>query len=251
MTDVRQSSGGAFPDLVIERFVLGELPPAQMEAVARHLVVDVQLADRINHLRAANESGHLSGLAPGVKQRLDASRKARWIAIRRLVPLTAAIAVIVAAILPSLNGPSTDRIKGLDTSLVIFRQTAIGSEQLHDGDMARAGDLVRIGYRINATGFGVIVSVDGRGQVTLHHPGHGPGAAALEQGELVLLNQSYELDDAPDRERFFMITASRPFAVDGIVAEVTRQAAGRDVTVLRLPDDIEQSTFLLQKDSRP
>lgn len=57
---------------------------------------------------------------------------------------------------------------------------------------------------------GVIVSIDGRGQVTLHFPADAGAPTALESGRAVPLSHSYELDDAPLFERFMFVTAEAP-----------------------------------------
>ena len=89
----------------------------------------------------------------------------------RGLTLAIALATAVAAILavtPHLPSP-TDRIKGsaIDRpALAVYRRTPAGSERLADGDVARAGDLLRVGYQPAGRDYGVILSIDGRGAVT-------------------------------------------------------------------------------------
>jgi len=81
--------------------------------------------------------------------------------------------VLAVLVGPPLLGPGDgpgDRVKGLEPTLLLFRKTPEGSEPLKDGAAARAGDLIRIGYRAAGQRWGVIVSVDGRGVVTRHLP---------------------------------------------------------------------------------
>ncbi len=145
------------------------------------------------------------------------------------------------------------RLKGLRPALTLFRKTSEGSETLADGDAARAGDLIRIGYRSLGRRYGVIVSLDGRGGLSRHLPQSGAAAAPLQARGVVLLGHAYQLDDAPAWERFFFVTANAPFAV-GTVEEAARKAAsGRTVAGqapadLPLPSALEQSTFLLTKE---
>jgi hypothetical protein len=150
-----------------------------------------------------------------------------------------------------------ERIKGLRPALSLFRKTAAGSEALADGDRARQGDVIRVGYRASGRRYGVIVSLDGRGAVTRHLPEQGRLAAALEGGEVVLLAHAYELDDAPAWERFYFVTADEPFEVEAVEDAARRArvehaaAVAQAPEALRLPKPLEQASFLLTKETRP
>jgi hypothetical protein len=97
--------------------------------------------------------------------------------------------------------------------LSIYRRTAAGSERLADGDLVHAGDLLRVGYVSGGRPFGLILSIDGRGAVTMHLPPAGDRAVALQPGSNILLDAAYELDDAPRIERFYFVTGNDAFAV--------------------------------------
>ena len=114
--------------------------------------------------------------------------------------------------------PSEDgiRLKGLEPHLAIFRKTDKGSEPLHPGEKARPGQLLRIGYQAAGFPYGAILSVDGNGNVTLHWPASGELSGRLESGE-ALLPSSFELDAAPDYERFYFVVSKRPFALDPLL----------------------------------
>jgi hypothetical protein len=97
----------------------------------------------------------------------------------------------------------------------------------------------------------VIVSIDGRGVLTRHLPAHGGQAVPLDPGPATL-PESYELDDAPAFERFYLVTADAPFPVETVVEAVMRrharpEGAGGDGR-LDLPPSLEQSTFVLRKE---
>lgn len=127
---------------------------------------------------------------------------------------------------PTATPEPGERIKGMRPALALFRKSERGSEALADGDVARAGDLVRVGYRAAGRAYGVILSIDGRGAVTLHLPAGGGRAAALHPGDTVLLGHSYELDDAP---------------------RAAAKRSGAPPQALALPPSLDQSTFLLLK----
>jgi anti-sigma factor RsiW len=125
------------------------------------------------------------------------------------------------------------RIKGLEPRLTIFRKTKDGAEPLRPGEKARSGEFLRIGYHAAGFGYGAIVSVDGNGNVTRHWPADGDRAARLERGEALLPN-AFELDAAPDFERFYLVVSKRPFRLDPLLESLHRD--GSTTTPLKQPD---------------
>jgi hypothetical protein len=150
--------------------------------------------------------------------------------------------------------PTGERIKGLRPSLTMFRQTPQGSEALADGVVAREGDIVRLAYQAAGRSYGVILSIDGRGSVTVHLPATGREAARLRPGDKVLLDHAYELDDAPRWECFYFVTAQEPFDAQPVIEAAKREGALRRASppaMLALSPGLEQSMFVLQKEPRP
>jgi hypothetical protein len=203
-----------------------------------------------------------------VRARLPAtaSPAARW-----RVPLAFAAAAVVVLLFPrewivtafrmvaeraGRTTPNDERIKGLQPALAIHRRTAAGSEKLADGSVARAGDLLRVGYAGAGQGYGVILSIDGRGAVTLHLPPAGERAAPLVRGGITLLDQAYELDEAPGWERFYFVTSDTPFDVAPIMAAARRASGGADGSrpppaTLAITPGLSQSAFSIQKEVKP
>ena len=129
-----------------------------------------------------------------------------------------------------------------------------GSETLADGAVARQGDVIRVGYRAAGRAYGVILSIDGRGHVTMHLPTGGDRAMALGREPTVLLDQAYELDDAPRWERFYFITGEAPFPIAPIVASASapsQRPAATPYPHCPSPQAFEQSVVSLQKVSTP
>jgi hypothetical protein len=260
----RPSSG--LPDLLLERYRLGELPPHEAERV-RALVADNEaLRSRLRDLDGSDAMMHESDapgrLARDVVRRVGAgpvrARTAPWHVARWALPAAVAAGLAIAAL-----GPTSDprggtpvesdgeRVKG-SSALVVYRSTGAGSETLADNETVRAGDVIRVAYRATAPEYGAIISVDGRGLATLHLPQSGPQAAALEPGHTVLLDRAFELDDAPLFERFYLVTGPVPFEVAPVVDAVRRAAAAAGGSgPLDLPDGFSHTTFSLLKDTRP
>lgn len=144
------------------------------------------------------------------------------------------------------------RIKGLRPHLRLHRRGPAGIiEELRDGDVARAGDLVQMSYVAAGNRNGVVVSLDGRGQVTLHHPARPDGPATLEARGEHALDHAYELDDAQAYERFVLVTSGdeplSPAAVLAAARDLALQGPAARHSPLPLPPRWRQSSILLHK----
>jgi hypothetical protein len=256
------------PDILLERYRLNELPNDEADRLAALLAHDSRLRERLAALAASDEELRGSGvpdrLEAGARRQLAGKIEPRRRAWYWAVPVLATIALVaisVARMSTPSNGGSAgrsaegpDRIKGLEPALALYRRTAEGSETLADGAVARQGDLIRIGYRPAGHSYGAIVSIDGAGNVTMHLPPTGARAAALKHQPTVLLDQAYELDDAPGWERFYFVAGDAPFDVATVMQAARDAATDRSGTPpggLSLPRGLAQSHFTLQKESRP
>lgn len=246
----------------LERLAREELPAARAEALRQELGaagVEAQLAQ----LRHADEEilrAHPPArVAAQIRARARQARAARtrwaWV----LAP--AAALLLGLAVWPSTSTEDpgapdslvedTTRIKGEAARLHIFRRTGAGVERLGPKAPTAAGDQLQLRYQSSGARFGVIVSVDGRGVVTPHLPLEGDSAAPLSAGEFDL-PQSYELDDAPGFERFFLITSDAPFSRAAALGAVERlvKTSGASSAPLVLPAGLSQFSLLLVKRPR-
>jgi len=256
------------PDITLERYRLNELPPDEASRLASQLDADADLRLRLAALEASDQQIRVelpaAMLAQGVRNRLRGQDQATtspaltW--MRWALPVGAAVILTFVIVRPLALEPlvadpiatvGDERVKGLDGALAIYRHTGDGSELLADGDRARTGDLLRIGYKVTTPGYGVIVSVDGRGLVTRHLPAEGKRAVALANGDTVLLDSSYELDDAPKWERFYLVTSRSAFNIEPVLTALRRATPLDGSPALTLGPDLGHVTFVLQKDSRP
>ncbi|MCK7516170.1 MAG: hypothetical protein MZV70_77460 [Desulfobacterales bacterium] len=78
---------------------------------------------------------------------------------------------------------------------------------------------------------GMILSIDGRGTVTMHLPEAGGGGDKLPLNRQVLLNKSYELDDSPSFERFIMILSEDPINTVEVMEKAKKLANSRESAV--------------------
>lgn len=230
--------------LDLERAALGELDDARLSPAERA---------EVEGLRRENEQfllDHPAGPAVAEIQRraerssARAPLRAAWIA----GPALAAAFALLLFLRPSVPELELTRSKG-SAQLLIHRATTLGVEKLSSGQAARAGDRLQLGYGSGATGYGVIASLDGNGVLNIHFPQEGATQAGALNPKGEELPFSYELDDAPRLERFFLVTADAPFAVS-LVREAVGRLADPERDPLTLPSGYVQAALLLRKVDR-
>src|SRR5262245_33725447 len=234
------------PDLLLERYHLQELPAPAAQALEREIAGSPAARARLDAMEQSDEDIRARYPPARLVRRAARGRQSRrgWV----LAGALASAVVVMLAVMPDLP-TGGDRFKGLaGPSLAVYRRTADGSERLASGDIVHAGDLLRVGYTPAGRAYGVILSIDGAGAVTLHLPPSGEDAAALGTAEINLLDSAYELDAAPRIERFYFVTGARPFKVAPVLT-AARRASGVPET-LPLPAGLEQVTFAVQKEVR-
>lgn len=251
-------------DWKLERFALGELPADELEALREGASTDPDLEARVEALEASNaeilDRYRSAPMARAIEHRLAEHRKRatgrRLRGLAALAPIVAA-AVIAIVVLPTGErtgapavappiGPQRPEViipKGpLDAKLLVFRKANGESVRLRDGDPARAGDVLQLRYKPAGNRFGVILSVDGRGQVTEHFSGELARAGGP-------LDHAYELDDAPRFERFFLVASPDPIDMGRLLDAAEDLAGSSGVTTQPLPlgGAHEQTSVLIQK----
>jgi hypothetical protein len=278
------------PDIVLERYRLNELPPADAARMAGEISGDARLRERLEaldrsdheldvhldrlrtrlaaqvHVGPAEAGPHTALVGSAFRRTYSAKAPDRARVMAWPIPAAVAIGVVLSAVIwqtrapfvvPAPSETGTDRIKGTAASgrpaLAVYRRTTDGSEQLADGTVAHAGDLIRVGYRSAGHSYGVIVSIDGAGAVTMHLPPTGTGAAPLKSDPTVLLDQAYELDDAPRWERFYFVAGDAAFDAAPVLQAARAAASAHSQQPppdLPLPRGLDQAGFTLQKESR-
>jgi hypothetical protein len=255
------------PDWKVERIALGELPPEELESARAQLQSESDGAERLARIAASNEkvleAFPASGVASQIQRRWAKAPRSRaglarpslrWVPLVVGMPAMAALALFVMErpSIPAVEEQEVVRIKGLAPVLELYRKRGAQSEALRPGAVAHAGDVLQVRYQRAGRAFGLIVSVDGAGSVTQHLPHDGARSVSLHGSGAVALEDAYELDDAPGFERFFFITASSGFDAAKVL-EAARALAHDPVRArtapLELPQGLEQTSFLVEKDT--
>lgn len=183
------------PELMLERLRLGELTPDQARLVRERLAAEPGGLARL----AALEAAEVDDAATVQRRPLRAQESPRWLLLG--APLLVAI-VAVVLLVRTPREETWLRAKGdVKPALVLYRQTPTGYDVLVDGARVAPGDVLQLAYVAAGREIGALVSLDGRGATTVHLP-----VGPLKQGGEVRLPQGYALDDAPDFERFVLMT---------------------------------------------
>ena len=257
------------PDLYIEQLVLDELPEEKMQTVLNSR----EVANRVDEIKRSNREILFmyspETMAEYIRERMEESEPAEDVTrrsaarnISRWMPLLAAavLAVMVFTFGPTRfqrsgadagSAAELTRIKGAQPTIHIYRQIREGSEKLENGAEAYQNDVLQIGYMPAGKRFGAIISIDGRGQVTLHYPEHINESTELEADGEILLPFAYQLDDAPGFERFYFISSDSDFSLSSIILSAESIAASREglsLDRLPLPESFSQDSLVLMKE---
>ncbi|MEM7153130.1 MAG: hypothetical protein AAF799_09815 [Myxococcota bacterium] len=277
------------PDLWVEKLALGELPEAEAEALRARLEADGD--ERLVAIEHSNEAilreHPPAEVAAEIERRLrrleteaEAPRRPMfWV----WAPVAAVACVGVIWLVrgagssdeglaskpdseliargdprPTVDsagaaadaGPETIYLKG-DPQLIVDRIEAGRLVRMDAEHAVASGDRLQLAYLANGAATGVIVSIDGAGVATLHFPETETAAATLRHGGSIPLRTSYELDDAPDYERFFFVTADESAKLSAArVMDAARALAGSPTAQqgsLELPAAWRQQSLTLRK----
>ena len=252
------------PDRLIEKVHLGEATEAERARVLADPAARARL-EALPALDAAFLAAHPAD--PMVRQIEDRARIASAkddVARRRaaiggaiLMPLVAVgLALVMIGTRPEMipgTGPEPTTAKGpLTAKLRIYRVREKGPERMVPGTVLRERDQLQVGIVPGNAKSAVVVSIDGRGGVTLHFPPDAAGSTELLQGQETLAPNGYELDDAPEYERFFLVADDEPVPVDTVLAaaEALVKQGDPKTQTLSLPPGLGQSAFLVRKEPR-
>ncbi|MEO1482013.1 MAG: hypothetical protein AAFU77_07885 [Myxococcota bacterium] len=234
------------PPLLLEKYAKGELSETKRAEVAARIADDPAAAAMLEGLEAS-DAAILAEIPPGrFKADLDAKRRGQsrarglWVGLPAVAAAAIAVAVIPDAP-PELGPAEVTRTKGAERVLRVYRDDGA----LLDGAKVKEGDRLQPAVQVDTAVYGVMVAIDGRGALTLLEPKAG-GAAShfLPSKEPVPLAESYELDDAPDFERFFLVTSPAPFDSAVVIDATARWSPGRP---LELPKGFDLHSIELRK----
>lgn len=229
------------PDIILEQYFLGELPSEKMIEIRSLLDSDDSLRKRIKLIEKSNNEflktypfsktfiqGSLS----------DKGRKSKNSRFRKIFIFpSAALALAACTLLFFKISPLFDPIdnsviiKGNAENLFLYRKNGNQADVLKNGDSAKKNDILQIAYQIPKDRYCIIFSIDGNSSVTLHYSSSDKSAPEDSAPGKIFVPESYQLDDAPFFERFFMITSDKKIHGDDILSRAEKFALDRDKVV--------------------
>jgi hypothetical protein len=255
-------------DLLLERYALGEVSPDERQTIEAELKRSPETCARLDAIEDSNQEilarYPVAKIVDDIRTRAGPPRSVWAPRLVVAVPALAMAAGLFVALMPAEEPTavlSSDveitRAKGLRPTLFVHRQTNGGSEKLGDGAAAAAHDLLQLSYVAAGRDRGAILSIDGRGTVTLHHPAKPDGDTTLLPAGEAALPHAYELDDAPTFERFFFVTApiDTRSSLDAAAIVEAAERLARDLdraraAPLALPNGYEQTSVWVAKSER-
>ncbi|MCR5614367.1 hypothetical protein [Treponema sp.] len=246
------------PQLLLEQILLGEKKAEDYYKKYGREELDKALAELKNSNEEILAQYPVSQMQKEfIKKTLVVKKTSNFNIVRLSYAAAAALVLclsvpLVINTLNSKNDTATTRLKGRNASehqLHLYKQVSDGAVLLKDGSEASERDVIQITYIPGYKNYGVIFSVDGKGNVTRHFPENSWKAEKLEKtGSEVPLEFSYKLDDAPKYECFIFVASKKPFDmrsienIDKKVYSVEYLKQGK-----YLPAECDGSIFVLNK----
>jgi hypothetical protein len=213
------------PQPLLEQWLLGVLPPAQVTRVEENLRAAGLEPTLVRAELEADNAAILEALPfAKVEARLEGARgnQQRW---RPGLPalglaLGAAAAVILLLGLPAgdpgAKKPASGlagvedgtRLKG-GSRLLLYRVDGQSSELLTNGSQVAAGEAIQVLFQLEEPGCVAILSVDAKGAVSRHFPTDNRGCTEVSDLGPQSAPRGFVLDATPGFERFFLVRADR------------------------------------------
>ncbi|MBN2737277.1 MAG: hypothetical protein JXR70_09875 [Spirochaetales bacterium] len=262
--------------LKLEQHVLGELPAKESRDIELKIGSDKSLAREYEDILASNkailEAYPIESMVRAIEDRLDRERVidknslAFGRIVKKSVPFVGALAVAAMGLFvigpvyfskaPVLNHDNqVVYAKGAESRLLLYLKEDGETRLVSDGEKLKQGDRLRMAYFSGEAPYGVLLSIDGRGAVTLHFPDNANQLPLITTGEESLLDFSYELDDAPFFEKFYFITSANSFNA-GLVVSRAEDVLGKIKQGglpgnLHLGKEFNEYSVLIQKEGQP
>lgn len=239
----------SLPDWLVERAALDE---AARHRARLDAADPAALSERITALAAQN-AAELAAYPAGpavaqIEARITAARRRRqvWMlgALTTAAVMGLALLVVRPASPSTTDEPEVTRAKGA-ARVMAFRLAGDHVEKLDADALAKPGDIIQLRYSAGGQHFGMIASIDGAGAVTLHFPAD-EGASTELAAKTVALPNAYELDAAPDFERFFFITSDEAIDVAATL-DALRDLARQDDAATAKLEGLRHTSLRLRK----
>lgn len=227
-------------DLLLEQYNLGELSREEKLFIDKKIESDPDLQLRLADIKRSDFeflNQYPAGVILNRNDRQDRrNQKTQKRNTFSIISGICAAALLVAIAFPMiwnhsrLTNTNGDRAKGMgllqavETDLSVYLKTGQDST-VYEGIPLQEGNTIQLAYTVPGVRYGVIYSVDGRSNVTLHYPYSMNGNTQLIADKQTALEEAYVLDDAPDYEMFFFVVSKTPLDTESIIRNAESVAA--------------------------
>ena len=267
----------SYSNIKLEQYVLNELSADEARTLERAAQKDETLKKRIEEIRISNTEIHAlvdeSEALREVQYRIKNNeirreqeknnqkqhKNSTWTRLAYVMPVFAIVAVSTFMIKenPSVTSSSpfevTEdgvRFKGLEPHINIYQQTESGAKLVNHNAVLHEGDSLQLSYIAAGQNFGAIFSIDGRNVVTQHFPLDDQASVKLHNSGELMMERSYQLDDAPKYEHFFFVTSNSPFDLQEVINLAKNETADKQEnteSINGLPKHINQFVITIKK----
>lgn len=260
-------------DILLEKYLLNELPPKEKIRVDNQLKKDSELQKRLENIEKSNKdilenysaeiiAANILNIAK-LREKKDSKRKnsqtkhIKNLFLTALITTTAAITFFVFLPLENTitnisnnNLIENTTIKGEHVKLFIYRKKNNQVTQLENDAKAFENDLLQIRYQSTKNKYGVIFSVDGNGTITLQYPQNTYSTTKLKSSKKEALSNAYELDNAPLFEKFYFVTSTDEINIQELINTIKEYVKNSNVLNSSLPIDekFEYTTITIIKE---
>ncbi len=204
--------------LRLDRWLAGELPPAEAEEVRAHVASCTSCSGASASMREAREA------EPLPPSRLDAPpRPARR---PRLALGGAGLAVAAGLLFLLLPDGTGERTKGTGVGIGMWVRHGEEVRRAAPGETVALGDAIRFVVTTPRRAWVAILSLDPAGRGSVYFPG-GERAAEVDAGVDVPLPVATRLDETPGEERILGLFCDRPVVLEPLRSKLERDGALR------------------------
>jgi len=257
-------------DLMLERFILRETSEIETADIEKAIKSDQTVVQRIRLLEQSNqqfsEKHNKSEIYKSVHNLVqEKSRQTKAVQKKNTFLHRAAyvfsILLIITVFIPfeftdtenemfeheTANGI---RLKGITPEIHIYKKKDDDILRIFDSSRVEENDQLQFRYLRANYRYGALFSIDGNRQVTLLFPDSLNASTELASGSIVDLPFSYQLDGAPEFERFFMLMAHEPIDLNSVLSKA--ESLSMDLNTAKssqaaIIDGVFQTSVLLSK----
>ncbi len=206
--------------LRLDRWMAGELPGPEAEALSAHVAGCARCRDAVASLTEARDRTVL----PPLRARPAARRAPRWFSWTGVgaAGVAAAAALLLVVVRPALD---PGRLKGAAPGLGMYVQHGDTVRRAGAGERVAPGDAVRFSVTLREPAYVAVLTLDPTGAASVYYPG-GDRAEPVNPGTDVALPLATRLDATVGEERVFGLFCDRPVELEPVRAKLAAVASG-------------------------